>query len=171
MHEIHHDSAFYSNPSRFDAFRFSRPKQTNETKEEQEEQVADIKGAIVNAINPDCRPDAVTGSDRTVTEAAKSGRGGGGGGGGVGHAQISDPRSKQQSAVTTGDDAFLTFGHGKHSCPGRFFAAQEMKLMLAHLVQHYDVEYMAERPTPQAIMETKLPSRSTIIRVRRKPKA
>ena len=103
MHEIHHDSAFYANPSRFDAFRFSRPNQMNETKEE----VADTRSAV-NAINLHRQPDAVPGSDRTMGEAAKSG----------GHAQ-SNPGSKQQS-VTTGGDAFSMFGHGKHSCPGRF---------------------------------------------------
>ena len=153
MHEIHHDSAFYPNPSGFDAFRFSRPKRV-ETKKE----VEDTRGAG-DITHLDRQPDGVTGSDRTVGEAAESG----------GHAQ-SIPGSMQQS-VTTGMDTFLAFGHGKHSCPGRFFAAQEMKLMLAHLVQHYDIEYMAERPPQQAIMETLLPSRSTVIRVRRKPKA
>ncbi|KAG5643941.1 hypothetical protein DXG03_009353 [Asterophora parasitica] len=35
---------------------------------------------------------------------------------------------------------FIAFGHGRHACPGRFFAANELKLMLAHLVMHYDVK-------------------------------
>lgn len=29
---------------------------------------------------------------------------------------------------------------GAHACPGRFFAANELKLMLAHIVTHYDVK-------------------------------
>jgi cytochrome P450 len=33
----------------------------------------------------------------------------------------------------------LYFGHGKHACPGRFFAATELRLLLAHLVTHYDL--------------------------------
>lgn len=32
----------------------------------------------------------------------------------------------------------LAFGHGKHSCPGRFFAANEIKLMLIFLFLKYD---------------------------------
>ncbi|KAJ7333990.1 cytochrome P450 [Mycena albidolilacea] len=32
----------------------------------------------------------------------------------------------------------LPFGTGKHACPGRFFAATELKAMLAHLVIKYD---------------------------------
>ncbi|GME64545.1 Cytochrome P450 [Neofusicoccum parvum] len=40
-------------------------------------------------------------------------------------------------AVTTSCD-ITVFGHGAHSCPGRFFAMNEMKLLLAHLVIEYD---------------------------------
>ncbi|KAF3801005.1 Cytochrome P450 monooxygenase gliF [Colletotrichum gloeosporioides] len=41
-------------------------------------------------------------------------------------------------AATTGPDN-LPFGHGAHSCPGRFFAVAEMKVILAHLLLNYDV--------------------------------
>jgi cytochrome P450 len=34
----------------------------------------------------------------------------------------------------------LTFGYGKHACPGRFFAAQEMKLLVAYFLIHYDLK-------------------------------
>ncbi|KAJ3547020.1 hypothetical protein NMY22_g1817 [Coprinellus aureogranulatus] len=34
----------------------------------------------------------------------------------------------------------LTFGYGRHACPGRFFAAQEMKLLMAYFVHHYDLK-------------------------------
>lgn len=32
----------------------------------------------------------------------------------------------------------IAFGHGEHACPGRFFAANEVKVMLCHLVMKYD---------------------------------
>jgi len=41
--------------------------------------------------------------------------------------------------VTTSTDS-LAFGHGRHACPGRYFAACELKLMLAHVVMTYDVK-------------------------------
>ncbi|KAJ7195018.1 cytochrome P450 [Mycena rebaudengoi] len=44
-----------------------------------------------------------------------------------------------QHMVTTGVD-YLPFGHGRHACPGRFFAATELKAMLAHVVMNYDVK-------------------------------
>lgn len=33
----------------------------------------------------------------------------------------------------------LMFGYGKHACPGRFFAANEIKLLLAKMVAGFDV--------------------------------
>ncbi|TIC93455.1 Cytochrome P450 monooxygenase trt6 [Colletotrichum higginsianum] len=49
-------------------------------------------------------------------------------------------------AATTGPDN-LPFGHGAHSCPGRFFAVAEMKIVLAHLLLNYDIEIKSgERP-------------------------
>jgi cytochrome P450 len=33
----------------------------------------------------------------------------------------------------------LSFGFGKHACPGRFFAANEIKLILARILLNYDI--------------------------------
>lgn len=32
----------------------------------------------------------------------------------------------------------LTFGYGRHACPGRFFAANEIKMIVAHALLKYD---------------------------------
>ncbi|KAL0932251.1 cytochrome p450 monooxygenase [Colletotrichum truncatum] len=39
--------------------------------------------------------------------------------------------------VSTGPE-HLGFGHGKHACPGRFFAANELKIALVHILMQYD---------------------------------
>ncbi|KAJ7269673.1 cytochrome P450 [Mycena rebaudengoi] len=41
--------------------------------------------------------------------------------------------------VTPSTD-FLLFGLGRHACPGRFFAVNELKLMFAHILVTYDVK-------------------------------
>jgi len=49
----------------------------------------------------------------------------------------------------TVDSAYLPFGAGRHACAGRFFAAMELKIMLAHILLEYDVKYppsITERP-------------------------
>ncbi|KAF8959646.1 cytochrome P450 [Flammula alnicola] len=42
----------------------------------------------------------------------------------------------------------LAFGHGRHACPGRYFATCELKLMLAHTVVTYDVKLETEGVRP-----------------------
>ncbi|PNP74701.1 hypothetical protein FNYG_12037 [Fusarium nygamai] len=39
--------------------------------------------------------------------------------------------------VSTGSN-HMGFGHGQHSCPGRFFAANEIKVALCHILVKYD---------------------------------
>jgi cytochrome P450 len=41
--------------------------------------------------------------------------------------------------VTTSKD-HTAFGHGKHGCPGRFFAAMEVKVAPVHLLSKYDMK-------------------------------
>ncbi|KAI3317912.1 ent-kaurene oxidase [Xylariaceae sp. AK1471] len=55
----------------------------------------------------------------------------------------SGTESKQRQSATI-DDAFLGFGFGKHACPGRFFALNEVKIFVAHMVLHYDIEHLKE---------------------------
>ncbi|KAI0354623.1 cytochrome P450 [Trametes cingulata] len=44
---------------------------------------------------------------------------------------------------------YLPFGHGKHECPGRFFAANEHKAMLAYIVLYYDLKLPDDAPPPK----------------------
>ncbi|KAF9235146.1 cytochrome P450 [Melanogaster broomeanus] len=44
---------------------------------------------------------------------------------------------------------YLAFGHGKHACPGRFFAATYLKTMLAHIVVSYDIK-LEDSTRPQS---------------------
>ncbi|KAF2767243.1 cytochrome P450 [Teratosphaeria nubilosa] len=42
--------------------------------------------------------------------------------------------------IATTRPEHLAFGHGKHACPGRFFASDEMKIVLTHLLLKYDFD-------------------------------
>ncbi|KAI0368877.1 cytochrome P450 [Pilatotrama ljubarskyi] len=46
---------------------------------------------------------------------------------------------------------YIPFGHGKHACPGRFFAANELKAMLAYMVLNYDLKLPDDAPPPKNI--------------------
>ncbi|KIP02162.1 hypothetical protein PHLGIDRAFT_32288 [Phlebiopsis gigantea 11061_1 CR5-6] len=58
-----------------------------------------------------------------------------------------DNSAVKHQFVTTAAD-YVSFGHGRHACPGRFFAANELKAMMAYLVLNYDfkLEDGASRP-------------------------
>ncbi|KAL2802403.1 cytochrome P450 [Aspergillus granulosus] len=49
------------------------------------------------------------------------------------------PGDENRYQFVTTSPTHINFGHGKDACPGRFFAAQEIKLLLAHILLHYDV--------------------------------
>lgn len=44
----------------------------------------------------------------------------------------------------------MGFGFGKHACPGRFFAAAEMKVILCHVIMKYDFK-LSEGCTPRIL--------------------
>ncbi|RYP76017.1 hypothetical protein DL771_002089 [Monosporascus sp. 5C6A] len=66
------------------------------------------------------------------------------------------------------DDAFVGFGFGKHGCPGRYFALNEMKIFVAHMLLHYDLEFAKERPQLIDFLWLKLPFHGGKVRVRRR---
>ncbi|TRM61618.1 cytochrome P450 [Schizophyllum amplum] len=61
-------------------------------------------------------------------------------GGRLGHATSED--------LTVTSLTHLAFGHGHTACPGRFLASLEMKLLILHLVENYNIKFAGagERP-------------------------
>ncbi|KAF5628816.1 cycloheximide-inducible CIP70 (cytochrome P450 family) [Fusarium sp. NRRL 52700] len=55
------------------------------------------------------------------------------------HAEKFDPLRFYRLRTETKDGG-VTFGYGRHACPGRFFAANEIKMILAHALLQYDVK-------------------------------
>ncbi|OLN97110.1 Fumitremorgin C monooxygenase 1 [Colletotrichum chlorophyti] len=43
--------------------------------------------------------------------------------------------------VSTAPD-FLPFSHGKHACPGRFLVDFELKMIMAHILRHYESSFL-----------------------------
>ena len=67
--------------------------------------------------------------------------------------RFSDMREKsseealKHQAVNTSTE-FLPFGHGRHACPGRFFAVNELKAMMCYLVMNYHIRAEEEGVRP-----------------------
>lgn len=80
----------------------------------------------------------------------------------------SAPKPLSQSLAAT-SEVYLPFGHGKHSCPGRFFAADEMKLVFAYIFAKYEIMPIEEKRSDLAIGFFPTPAFNGPIRIRRRP--
>ncbi|KAI1098335.1 cytochrome P450 [Jackrogersella minutella] len=76
-------------------------------------------------------------------------------------------RKARQAFATTSPD-YAAFGHGRHACPGRFFASSELKLMLAYLVVNYDFDVQENRPPNLWFGMNRVPPMRATVRVRRR---
>ncbi|KZT08878.1 cytochrome P450 [Laetiporus sulphureus 93-53] len=65
---------------------------------------------------------------------------------------------------------YIAFGHGKHACPGRFFASAVMKITLAWIMLNYDVKMAGDagRPRNFAIGSANMPARNAKVLFRKR---
>lgn len=75
-------------------------------------------------------------------------------------------RAKQAWATTSPE--YLSFGAGKNSCPGRFFAAGLLKVLMADILSKYDLEFQNQRPSNIWFGTNHLPPTDAKIRIRRR---
>ncbi|KAL8840020.1 MAG: hypothetical protein Q9170_001504 [Blastenia crenularia] len=46
----------------------------------------------------------------------------------------------------------INFGAGTHACPGRYYVSAEIKLMLAHLLQNYEIQWPQGKSRPAGMV-------------------
>lgn len=71
---------------------------------------------------------------------------------------------------TSISDTNMNFGAGKHACPGRFFAGNEVKMILAYFLINYDMKLKdgESRPKGMMLMMSKTPDPNAEILFRRR---
>lgn len=75
-----------------------------------------------------------------------------------------------QQAWASTSTTYLPWGHGRHACPGRFFASTSIKLHLAYLILHYDFDMSrGERPMNQWFALAQMPPKDAVMGIRRRP--
>ncbi|KAL8826944.1 MAG: hypothetical protein Q9170_007211, partial [Blastenia crenularia] len=85
-----------------------------------------------------------------------------------------DPEQASEKVSTNDLDAgqptatYVGFGYGRHACPGRWFAVQLLKILLADLTMNYDIEPTGPQPKTKVIGDAALPPTSATIRVRKR---
>jgi cytochrome P450 len=71
-------------------------------------------------------------------------------------------------SIATTSSTFLAFSHGPHACPGRFFAAMLMKVIVAELAMGYELRPLAKRPKNIQVMDANVPDIKAKIWLRRR---
>ncbi|KAK4107603.1 ent-kaurene oxidase [Canariomyces notabilis] len=71
-------------------------------------------------------------------------------------------------AFATTSNEYLAFGHGRNACPGRFFAANELKLILAHIVLNYDIKLLPSRPRNMWFGLNRIPPMQATISIKKR---
>ncbi|KAK7731801.1 hypothetical protein SLS53_008622 [Cytospora paraplurivora] len=60
------------------------------------------------------------------------------------------------------------FGHGRHACPGRFFVAHELKMLISYLLLNYEFKDLGERPATKWIGKFAIPPTGATMELKRK---
>ncbi|ROV97392.1 hypothetical protein VMCG_06903 [Cytospora schulzeri] len=60
------------------------------------------------------------------------------------------------------------FGHGRHACPGRFFVAHELKMLIAYMLLSYDMKSHDKRPDPKCIGKAMIPPTDATMELKRR---
>lgn len=83
--------------------------------------------------------------------------------------QESDEANNRLQFTCLGD-TYVNFGAGKHACPGRFFAGNEIKLILARFLLAYDIRLRPgeKRPRSFCVVMTKTPNPNVVLEFRRR---
>ncbi|KAK3321251.1 putative cytochrome P450 [Cercophora scortea] len=81
-----------------------------------------------------------------------------------------DPAVKGKAQFVAAHPQSMAFGYGRHACPGRFFAGDEIKAITAYLVKHYDMKFPEGQGRPASMeVETQyLPSHSATVLFKRR---
>ena len=70
----------------------------------------------------------------------------------------------KDSPATLVEQSYLIFGLGKHACPGRFFAINEIKVALHYLLLNYNIKKSRDKKIEHKLYgEHKLPSDEELI--------
>jgi cytochrome P450 len=81
-----------------------------------------------------------------------------------------DPSMEGKAQFVASNPTSVAFGYGRHACPGRFFAAQEIKAIMVYFLENFDMKFKDGQTRPQSLQfETQyLPDHTAKALIRRR---
>ncbi|KAI1409846.1 cytochrome P450 [Hypoxylon sp. FL1857] len=81
-----------------------------------------------------------------------------------------DPAVKGKAQFVAANPQSMAFGYGRHACPGRFFAGDEIKAITMYLLNNYDIKFAEGQTRPKSLeVETQfLPDHAATILCRKR---
>lgn len=64
--------------------------------------------------------------------------------------RAAEPELDGRTQYVASNTSSMSFGYGRHACPGRFFAAQEIKAIMSFILQKYDVRFSPGQTRPES---------------------
>ena len=82
-----------------------------------------------------------------------------------------DPERANKMQYASSNPMCMSFGFGRHACPGRFFASNEIKAIIAYLITNYDFKFPEGQGRPPSLgFETQyLPNHEGKVLMKRRP--
>lgn len=144
---IHNDPDLYTNAATYDPFRFSVQREASPDLMEHSDTVKEKESS-----------ESLLAATTTASTATHRRSG----------SNTEEYIKKANLSFVSTSPTYHPFGHGRHACPGRFFAANELKLLLAYMVMNYEFEYLKERPPSKWIGTSLVPPLTETVKVRRR---
>ncbi|RGP62929.1 cytochrome p450 [Fusarium sporotrichioides] len=82
--------------------------------------------------------------------------------------QDGDDHSSNSHRMVSTSEKYLSFGYGKHACPGRHFASALTKMFLSHVAANYDLEQVDTKPGLFNLGHLPTPPMKAKLRMKRK---
>lgn len=67
-------------------------------------------------------------------------------------AGAADPQIAGKAMFAASNHQSMAFGYGRHACPGRFFASNEIKAIMVYLLRNYDFRFKEGQTRPESLL-------------------
>lgn len=76
-------------------------------------------------------------------------------------------QDSEQDLTANMNDRFLSWGYGRHVCPGRWYISLTLKQILSYMVQNYNIQLQGERDNLKSLLNFIVPPTRSKIKIKK----